>query len=112
MDWSRISDDYNRYRSGPPASFYARLREHGVGLPGQRILDIGTGTGILARAFAKAGSLVSGVDLAKGQIDHAVKAATEEGLAIDFRVAPAEATPFPAASFDAVTANQCWHFLD
>ena len=112
MDWGRVSDDYNRYRSGPPASFYARLKERGVGLPGQRILDFGTGTGLLARAFAKAGARVSGIDSSRSQVDHAVRAAADERLAIDFRVAPAESTPFPAASFDVVTANQCWHFLD
>lgn len=110
MDWSRVSDDYAKYRAGPPASYYERLKEHGVGLPGQRLLDFGTGTGILARAFAKAGSRVAGVDSSPGQIEQAKRAA--EGLAIDFRVAPAESTPFEAGSFDIITANQCWHFLD
>jgi SAM-dependent methyltransferase len=110
MDWSRISDDYSKYRAGPPASYYERLKEHGVGLPGQRLLDFGTGTGVLAKTFAKAGALVSGVDLAPGQIEQAKREAGS--LAIDFRVAPAESTPYESGSFDVITANQCWHFLD
>src|SRR5688572_20243286 len=112
LDWGRISDDYARFRSGPPASFYSKLRALGVGVPGQRLLDLGTGTGILARTFARAGARVSGIDPSRGQVERARKAAAEEGLEIDFRVAAAEETPFGSASFDAVTGNQCWHFFD
>lgn len=110
--WDRVSDDYLKYRSGPPPSFYGRLKERGVGRPGQRLLDFGTGTGVLARNFARAGARVSGVDSSPGQIEQAIQAAAAEGLAIDFRVAPAESTPFEAGAFDAITANQCWHFFD
>jgi SAM-dependent methyltransferase len=35
-----------------------------------------------------------------------------EGLSIDFRVAPAERTPFPSASFDVLTAGQSWLYFD
>jgi SAM-dependent methyltransferase len=111
-DWGRVSAEYSKFRAGPPASFYERLAKHGIGTPGQRLLDFGTGTGVLARTFAKAGARVTGVDVSPGQIDQAVRAASEEGLAVDFRVSPAEATPFPDASFEAITANQCWHFFD
>ncbi len=112
MDWGRISGDYSKYRAGPPASFYERLGKHGIGTPGQRLLDFGTGTGVLARVFARAGARVSGVDSSAKQIEVAIRAASDEGLAIDFRVAPAESTPFESGSFDAITANQCWHFFD
>lgn len=112
LDWGRISRDYLSYRAGPPASYYERLKERGVGLPGQRLMDFGTGTGVLARTFARAGARVTGIDSSPGQVEQAIQAAADEGLAIDFRVAPAESTPFPAGSFDAITANQCWHFFD
>jgi SAM-dependent methyltransferase len=112
MDWGRVSADYLKFRSGPPASFYERLKEQGVGVAGQRLLDVGTGTGILARTFAKAGAIASGTDLSAEQIERAKEAAAREGLEIDFRVAPSESTPFPARSFEAITANQCWHFFD
>jgi SAM-dependent methyltransferase len=112
FDWGRISADYARYRAGPPPSYYARLKEAGVGLPGQRILDLGTGTGVLARTFARAGARVAGIDVFPGQIASAVQAAAAESLPIDFLVARAESTPFEPRSFDAITANQCWHFVD
>jgi len=112
IDWGRTSADYARYRPGPPPSFFMRLAAFGVGLPGQRILDLGTGTGALAREFAGRGATVAGIDIAEGQLAMARKLAAEAGFVIDFRRAPAEATPFADGAFDRVTANQCWLYFD
>lgn len=112
IDWSLASADYARHRPGPPAAFFDRLAALGIGRPGQRILDLATGTGLLAREFARRGASVCGIDIASGQIDAARALAAGEGLACDFTVAPAEAIPFPAARFDAATANQCWLYFD
>lgn len=112
IDWSRTSQDYATHRPGPPARLYALLAALGVGLPGQRVLDIGTGTGIVARELARRGAVVAGTDVAPGQIAAARAEAEREGLAIDFQVAPAEACPHPDASFDVVTASQCWMYFD
>jgi SAM-dependent methyltransferase len=112
IDWGRTSSDYAEFRPGPPPSFYERLRELGVGVEGQRILDLGTGTGVLARAFALAGCRAVAVDISEGQIEMARALAQGERLVVEFRVAPAEDTELPAASFEAVTANQCWLYFD
>jgi SAM-dependent methyltransferase len=112
IDWSRTSADYARHRPGPPQEFFLRLASLGVGRPGQRILDLATGTGLLARQFARQGSAVCGIDIAQGQIEAARRLAAEEGLAARFEVAPAESTPFGPASFDVATANQCWVYFD
>jgi len=84
----------------------------GVGTPDQRILDLGTGTGHLARSFAKQGCRVAGIDIAVGQIEAAKKLARDQGVDVDFRVAPAEQTTHPNTSFDAITANQCLLYFD
>lgn len=112
IDWSRASADYARHRQGYPPSFFARLAALGVGLPHQRILDLGTGTGLLARVFARAGATVTGIDNAAGQIDEARALARAENLSADFRVAPAEDTGLLSHSFDLVTASQCWLYFD
>jgi len=49
FDWGRTSENYAKYRDIYPTSFYAKLRELGIGLPGQHVLDLGTGTGVLPR---------------------------------------------------------------
>jgi SAM-dependent methyltransferase len=112
IDWGRTSTDYALYRPGPPPSFFARLAALGVGLPGQRILDLATGTGVLAREFARRGAAVAGIDIAEGQLTMARQLAAADSLVIDFRRAPAEATPFDDGAFDCLTANQCWLYFD
>lgn len=112
IDWSRTSSDYAAHRPGPPESFYRKLAAMDVGLPGQRILDLGTGTGHLARSFAAQGCAVAGIDIAEGQIEAARALAREQGVNVDFRVAPAEATTHEDASFDLATANQCMLYFD
>jgi SAM-dependent methyltransferase len=112
IDWSRTSADYAAHRPGPPARLFDALAAFGIGRPGQRLLDLGTGTGLVAREFARRGAVVSGIDVAPGQIAAARRSAADEGLAVDFVVAAAEACPFADASFDAVTASQCWMYFD
>ncbi len=112
IDWGLTSADYVRYRPGPPQSFYEKVKALGIGLPGQRILDLGTGTGVLAREFARSGSVVAGLDISANQVEAARQLALEQGLEIDFGVAPAEEIPFEDACFDVATANQCWLYFD
>lgn len=112
IDWGRTSADYAAFRPGPPESFYQRLSALGVGLPGQSILDLGCGTGVLARRFARAGCHVLASDISAGQIDAAKALAQAEDVTVDFRVAAAEASEFPAGSVDVATANQCWLYFD
>jgi SAM-dependent methyltransferase len=111
IDWSNASRDYAEYRPGPPDSFYGLLRALGVGLPGQRILDLGTGTGALARRFANQGAVVTGIDIAEGQIDQARALSSRDGLNVDFQVTAAEKTCLPSGSFDVITVFQAWLYF-
>lgn len=112
IDWSLTSDDYARFRPGYPESFWAHVQTLGVGLPGQRILDLGTGTGNLARALARMNTQVTGVDVAEDQIRVARELADAEGIDARFHVAPAEETGLASRSFDSITASQCWLYFD
>jgi len=112
LNWSAVSGDYARHRNGYPESFFSLLKSLGVGLPGQRILDLGTGTGALSIPFARQGAMVTGIDVAPGQIAAARDRAEKEGLKIHFIEASAERTGLPSASFDAVTASMCWGYFD
>ncbi|MDR0532238.1 MAG: class I SAM-dependent methyltransferase [Oscillospiraceae bacterium] len=110
FDWERASVDYAKYRDIYPASFYERLREFGIGLPGQHVLDLGTGTGVLPRAMAPAGARFTGVDISVEQIEQA--RALSAGLPIAYLVRPAEEIDFPPGTFDAATACQCFPYFD
>ena len=112
FDWGKTSADYDRYRPGPPDSFYTRLLGFGLGQENQQILDLATGTGLLARRFALQGANVSGVDISPQQIQMARQAGEREKVDIDFRVADVVELPFADNSFDLITANQCWIYFD
>jgi len=111
-DWGRTSADYAAYRAGYPESFYARLAEAAIPTPGMRVLDLGTGTGVLARGLARRGARVLATDISAEQLEAGRRLAAADGLAIDFEVSPAERTGRPDGSFDLVSASQCWLYFD
>ena len=112
FDWGKTSQDYAAYRTGYPEAFYEVLAALGIGKRGQRILDLGTGTGVLARAFAKRGAVVTGVDIAANQIAAASALAAQEELNIAFQVCAAESIDFPESSFEVIAAGQSWLYFD
>ena len=67
-----------------------------------RVLDVATGTGNLALPIARAGALVTGVDIAPNLLEQARARAASEQLTVQFDEGDAEALPYPDASFDAV----------
>ena len=69
FDWGKTSQDYARYRPGPPPCFYDRLAALNAVTPADRVLDLGTGTGLLAREFARRGSQVAALDQSAMQIE-------------------------------------------
>jgi SAM-dependent methyltransferase len=113
VDFGRRSADYAAYRPGFPDSFYERLGALAK-IDGSRVLDLGTGPGVVALEFAKRGAVVMGVDVAENQIGFAVKCADELDLAqrCRFLVRNAEDTQLEPCSFDWVTAGQCWHWFN
>jgi SAM-dependent methyltransferase len=69
---------------------------------GDRVLDIACGSGTAALVAARRYCEVAGIDYVPALIERARRRAAAEGFEIDFRVADAQALPFPDASFDAV----------
>ena len=110
--WDATSRDYLEHRPGYPAEFFQILRQLGVGLAGQSILDLGTGTGALAVPFAQHGAKVTATDVSSGQIEAAREAAGRAGVRVDFRVAPSEQTDLPDHGFDVISSSMSWGYFD
>ena len=64
VDFGQTAEDYGQYRAGFPDSFFDRLTQFGIGARGQRSLDLGSGTGTVARGLAVLGSEVFAGDIA------------------------------------------------
>ncbi|MDP2479342.1 MAG: class I SAM-dependent methyltransferase [Candidatus Palauibacterales bacterium] len=110
----RFSDrveDYVRTRPDyPDVAVDWVLAETGLG-PGATVVDLGSGTGLLARSFLARGLAVVGVEP-----NRAMRVAGERELApydafrsVDGR---AEATGLPEASVDLATAGQAFHWFE
>src|SRR6266511_1453806 len=61
-NFGAAADDFARFRAGFPDSIFDRLAALGIGASGETIVDVGTGTGTLARGFALRGAKVIGID--------------------------------------------------
>ena len=111
-DFGLTADDYSKFRAGFPDSLFAKLKTFNIGIGNQRILDLGTGTGSLARGFARNKNQVIGIDpaeemlIAAKHMDQALK------VNIEYHIAPAEDTGLDANQFDIGSAGQCWHWFD
>ena len=112
VDFGLTAVDYARYRAGFPEALFERLARDGVVAAGQRLLDLGTGTGSLARGFARRGLLVTGLDPSAPMLAAARELDVAGGVVVRHVEARAEATGLADASFDVVTAGQCWHWFE
>jgi len=82
--------------------------------PGERVLDVGCGTGIVAREIASrlgATPAVSAVDLSPNMLAVARAAATRMGLTIEWREGNAEQLPSHDAAFDLVLCQFALMFV-
>jgi len=111
-DFGRTARDYAAHRKGFPQAFYDRLAERGIATQGQRVLDVGTGTGLVARALALRGCDVVGLDPADKLLDAARELDRQAGVDIEYVSGEAEAIACEENDFDGVTACQCRHLMD
>lgn len=112
VDFNRTSSDYAKHRLGFPSDLFDRLQYLSIGLPGQHVLDLGTGTGTVARNFSLRGCKVVAIDIADKLMAEAKAIDTAVGAHVDYRVGKAEALDLPDASFNVVAAGQVWHWFD
>lgn len=103
--FSSASDRYAAYRPDYPAALFAWL----AGLSAERntVWDCATGSGQAALGLAPHFRQVVATDASAEQIRHAAP-----HPAIDFRVAPAEASGLAEHSIDLVTVAQAAHWFD
>ena len=112
FDWGKTSADYAKYRDIYPDIFYQKIACRNLCVKGQRVLDLGTGTGVLPRNMYKYGAEWVGTDISENQIYYAKKLSEENNFNIQYQVVSAENIDFPDNTFDVITACQCFWYFD
>ncbi|MGO8887874.1 MAG: class I SAM-dependent methyltransferase [Streptosporangiaceae bacterium] len=99
-----IAAEYDRLRAGPPDEAVDWLLPRHC----EVAVDVGAGTGLLARALAQKVGQVIAVE--PDERMRAVLAARSPGIRV--LAGKGEAIPLPDASADAVFASSAWHWMD
>ncbi len=103
---------YARYRLGYPERLVSAAAEISALQPGELVLDLGCGPGLLALSFAGLGARVVAVDPEPEMLAAGRRAAAEAGLAIDFREGSSFALPAGLGSVKLVTMGRSFHWMD
>jgi demethylmenaquinone methyltransferase / 2-methoxy-6-polyprenyl-1,4-benzoquinol methylase len=79
---------------------------------GMRILDVATGTGMVAALLADRGADVVGLDQSEAMLDGARARFARGSASVELVRGEAEALPFPDASFDALSFTYLLRYVD
>ena len=104
-----IAENYSIYRKGYSHKLYSLFfmltKEHPI------VLDIGCGTGNSTEPLVHKTSHVFGVDHDAAMIAEAERNAEKKGLAITYKVAPAERLPFEDEMFGGAVSGAAFHWF-
>lgn len=111
-NFDETASDYAKYRQGFPEEFFHRLIEKNFCDYDARVLDLGCGTGTIARGMAQLGFETYALDPAEKLIEEAKHLDEMINVKAHYSVASAENTGHESDFFDLIIAGQCWHWFD
>lgn len=114
MNWQAPFYDLGCALVGLGQSFRAQTLRHAALQAGERVLDVGCGTGVLTRLAAEVvgpAGVVVGVDPSPRMIAVARRNTARVASRTEFRLGVIEQLPFPDASFDVVLSSLMLHHL-
>ncbi len=103
---------YERYRLGYPDRLLRRVVALAGVAPGDSVLDLGTGTGMLAIPFARLGLRVTALDPEPAMLAAAQAAAQASGVAVDFRAGGSDDLTPGMGPFRLVAMGRSFHWMD
>ncbi|NYE37445.1 SAM-dependent methyltransferase [Nocardioides cavernae] len=108
--WTERAPDYDAYQQRPErrdldVEVWGRIWSAALPPAPADVLDVGTGSGHVARLVASLGHRVTGIDLADGMLEIAREHAARDAHPPRFLAGDAVAPDFPEGSFDAVVGR-------
>ena len=103
---------YARFRLHYPPELIARVITMAGLAPGDGVMDLGCGPGLLAVPFAEAGMRVVGIDPEPDMLDAAREIAREAGVAVDFRRGSSFDLPKDLGPIHLVAMGRSFHWMD
>ncbi|HEX3956307.1 MAG TPA: class I SAM-dependent methyltransferase [Trebonia sp.] len=107
--YDQISTEYDERipGEGPSDEIFTETEQEfllGKVSAGERVLDLGCGTGRFTVPLAESGAAVTGLDLSPGMIEVASRKLADRGLHAEMRQGDMAHLPFPDGSFGTVTS--------
>lgn len=95
-----------------PEVFFEHVFADGSVRPGSTVLDLYCGGSNVARGLAARGCGLTGIDHSAPLLAQAAELDRLAGVSVRQERTRVENADFPAASFDAITAGQCWQVCE
>ncbi len=109
--FSGLAQSYSKSRPSYPQSAVDYIFETCQLKAGSTIADVGCGTGISSRLFARAGVHVIGVEPNEDMLSQAKENDTTSGGTVEYRSGTAEATGLPDSCANLVLCAQAFHWF-
>ncbi len=105
--WGARPDEWSATEEQQLPTYEEAIRRLGIG-SGQRVLEVGCGSGVFLRAAADRGAHVTGLDASQTLVDRARVRVPEA----DLRVGDMQSLPFADDAFDVVAGFNSFFFAD
>jgi len=112
INFGNVSNDYAKYRDHMPEMLFEQLKERGIRFNDLNVIELGSGTGIVARDLARNGANVTGIEPSRELIGEAVSIDKLAGVdKISYIEAYAEDFTLPG-KYPIFIAVRAWHWFN
>jgi ubiquinone/menaquinone biosynthesis C-methylase UbiE len=109
--WAMRAKDYNKLEWATKSEYLRRFLDAGIFSNDDVVLDIGTGTGIIAHLVSPHVKKVVGIDISPDMISLATNNSPHKNTNMEFILDDARSLQFDDETFDKVTARMTFHHI-
>lgn len=111
LSFGTVAEQYDIHRPGYPEEMIEALLEYAAAQPGDRILDVGAGTGRASLLFAERGYELTAIEPDSAMAAVASQRAATAGLSIEILNTDFEQASLPEQGFRVVVSATAWHWI-